>query len=99
MGGTLFPAQTDHVTSVLLRQSSPVAELLLRTRRQTLPSQRQQALQAVDQPLLVVAMAADAGLGLFQLSNRTAELSVGDQTSEDGSPCGGRRPAAAAPAR
>lgn len=74
--GTL-PAQTDHVIAVPLRQTSPVAELLLRTRRQTLTSQSEQVLQAVDQPLVVVlklsaalhlvAMAAYARLRLFQL--------------------------------
>lgn len=70
------PAQPDHVTGVLPRQTGSVAELLLRTRRQTLASQSDQVLQAVNQPLVtephlralhLVAMAANTGLRQLQL--------------------------------
>lgn len=47
-------AQTDHVTGVLLPQTSSVAELHLRTRVQAVPPQSEQLLQAVNEPLVMM---------------------------------------------
>lgn len=68
---------TDHVTAEQLRQTGPVAELHLRTRRQTLSSQSEQVLQAADQLLVMVlklqaaphlvAVATQPRLRTFQL--------------------------------
>lgn len=68
---------TDHVTVEQLRQTGPVAELHLRTRRQALSSQGEQVLQAADQLLVMVpklqaaahlvAVATQPRLRTFQL--------------------------------
>lgn len=68
---------TDHVTAEQLRQTGPVAELHLRTWRQTLSSQSEQVLQAADQLLVMVlklqaaphlvAVATQPRLRTFQL--------------------------------